>query len=205
MDIVQGVSAKTYSSVNSVSVRNTDQLWRVFNRYSVVWLGMLLAMGGAIILVHNSRVARNLTESTALHDAKLYSDAISEFRTLYTSEVIETVRDDVLVTHDYKKHVNAVPLPATLSMLLGKRIGNREDGSETRLYSKYPFPYEDRLGLRDEFGESAWDHFNKYPESPYYRFDTIEGRRVLRYATADLMRPSCVNCHNTHPDTPKTG
>lgn len=25
----------------------------------------------------------------------------------------------------------------------------------------------------------------------------------MRYATADLMRPSCVNCHNTHPDTPK--
>ena len=26
----------------------------------------------------------------------------------------------------------------------------------------------------------------------------------LRYATADLMRPSCVNCHNTHPASPKT-
>ena len=26
---------------------------------------------------------------------------------------------------------------------------------------------------------------------------------VLRYAETDLMRPSCVNCHNTHPDTPK--
>ena len=25
----------------------------------------------------------------------------------------------------------------------------------------------------------------------------------MRYAEADLMRPSCVNCHNTHPDTPK--
>ena len=28
-------------------------------------------------------------------------------------------------------------------------------------------------------------------------------RDVLRYATADLMRPACVDCHNTHPDSPK--
>ena len=26
---------------------------------------------------------------------------------------------------------------------------------------------------------------------------------MLRFATADLMRPSCINCHNTHPETPK--
>ena len=37
-----------------------------------------------------------------------------------------------------------------------------------------------------------------YGSEPNYK-----GRQVLRYATADLMRPSCINCHNTHPQTPK--
>ena len=31
-----------------------------------------------------------------------------------------------------------------------------------------------------------------------------DGVPMLRYATADLMRKSCVHCHNTHPDSPKT-
>ena len=125
-----------------------DRIWESLGRYSIVWLALLLAIGGAVIVRHNSRVTRSLTESTALQDAKLYSEAISEFRTLYTSEVIQTLRkQDITVTHDYKMHENAIPLPATLSMLLGERIGDYEDGAETRLYSDYPFPYEARLGL----------------------------------------------------------
>ena len=27
---------------------------------------------------------------------------------------------------------------------------------------------------------------------------------MLRYATADLMRASCISCQNSHPDSPKT-
>ena len=42
-----------------------------------------------------------------------------------------------------------------------------------------------------------------HPDTPFYRFADVDGRRSLRYATADLMRASCINCHNTHPDTPK--
>jgi len=34
---------------------------------------------------------------------------------------------------------------------------------------------------------------------------TEDGKRVLRFATADRMRQACVGCHNTHPDTPKSG
>jgi PAS domain S-box-containing protein len=41
------------------------------------------------------------------------------------------------------------------------------------------------------------------PDHPFSRFEEVRGRRSLRYATADLMRPTCVNCHNTHPASPK--
>jgi methyl-accepting chemotaxis protein len=33
--------------------------------------------------------------------------------------------------------------------------------------------------------------------------EALNGRLSMRYAIADLMRPSCVSCHNTHPDSPK--
>jgi hypothetical protein len=32
----------------------------------------------------------------------------------------------------------------------------------------------------------------------------MDGIPVLRYAVADRMKPACVNCHNSHPASPRT-
>jgi signal transduction histidine kinase len=118
---------------------------------------------------------------------------------------VETVlRRGIEVTHDYKTKEGAIPLPATLSMLLGQRIGEHASGTQSRLYSPYPFPWRrNGGGLRDQFAEQAWHYLQQNPDKPFHRFEDFQGRRVLRYATADLMRPSCVNCHNSHADSPK--
>ena len=156
-----------------------------------------------------TRLQSRLNESTALEHAKLYGETIAEFRTLYTTEVVETVRKQgIAVTHDYKHRAGAIPLPATLSMLLGMRIGDHESGAQTRLYSGYPFPWRRDVNqslFQDSFARDAWEHWQKNPGSdePFYRFEEFDGRLSLRYAVADRMRPACVNCHNSHPDTPK--
>ena len=49
-----------------------------------------------------------------------------------------------------------------------------------------------------------WDYLQHNPSTSFHRVEKVQGRPSLRYATADLMRPMCVNCHNTHPDSPKT-
>ena len=73
---------------------------------------------------HASHLQANLVKTMSLGNAKLYSQALAEFRTLYTSEVVERVRNQgIAITHDYKNQPAAIPLPATLSMELGKRIG----------------------------------------------------------------------------------
>ena len=103
-----------------------------------------------------TRLQSRLNESTALEHAKLYGETIAEFRTLYTTEVVETVRKQgIAVTHDYKHRAGAIPLPATLSMLLGMRIGDHESGAQTRLYSGYPFPWRRDVNqslFQDSFG-----------------------------------------------------
>ena len=149
---------------------------------------------------HQSR----LIETQALQQARAHSQALSEFRTLYTATVVATAQAHGLdVTHDFASRENAIPLPATLSMLLGDSITAR-GGGRVRLYSAYPFPWRRAEGgLRDAFEREAWDSVRSNPEAPFYRVLADDGRQVLRYATADLMRPSCVNCHNTHADTPK--
>jgi PAS domain S-box-containing protein len=178
---------------------------RLLHERTILVLLLLFCLGMGCMLWHVSRLQSNLIASIAIQDASLYAQALAEFRTLYTSEVVETVRArGIEVTHDYMTHAGAIPLPVTLTMLLGKRISAHEAGAQVRLYSPYPFSSRhEEGGLRDAFGQAAWDYLQHNPTSSFHRVEKVQGRPALRYATADLMRPSCVNCHNTHPVSPK--
>jgi len=158
----------------------------------------------AIVLWSVARSSAQLVERTTLNDVAVYSDTLTEFRSLYTSEVVAAAKaQGMTITYDYKDHENAIPLPATLSMLLGNRIGEKKSGGSTRLYSDYPFPWREKGGPADQFERKALINLRINPDEPYYSFEEKDGRPVLRYATADIMRPSCIKCHNEHPDTPK--
>ena len=179
---------------------------RLLHERTILVLLLLFCLGMGGMLWHVSRLQSNLIASIALQDASLYAQALTEFRTLYTSEVVETVRaHGIEVTHDYLAHVGAIPLPVTLTMLLGKRISAHAAGAQVRLYSPYPFPSRQAEGgLHDTFSQAAWDFLQHNPAASFHRFEEVQGRPALRYATADLMRPSCVDCHNMHPASPKT-
>src|SRR4029077_5403456 len=36
-----------------------------------------------------------------------------------------------------------------------------------------------------------------------HEFTEIDGQRVVRYAQARVMNRTCVECHNTHPQSPR--
>src|SRR5262245_17632024 len=179
---------------------------RLLHERTILVLLLLFCLGMGCMLWYVARLQSILIAAIALQDASLYAQALTEFRTLYTSEVVETVRPrGIEVTHDYMSHAGAIPLPVTLTMLLGERISAHEAGAQVRLYSPYPFPARRAEGgLRDAFGQAAWDALQRNPAASFHRVEEVQGRPSLRYATADLMRPSCVNCHNTHLDSPKT-
>ncbi len=171
----------------------------------ILALVLLFSIATLAAVWHVSQLQSQLIESTAIKNARLLSDALTEFRTLYTSEVVNTAKQHGLeISHDYATKENAIPLPATLSMLLGERIGQHASGGKTALYSPYPFYWRERTGgLSDQFREEAWQSLSQDPNKDYYRFIENDGHKRLRYATADVMRPACVQCHNSHPDTPK--
>jgi len=176
--------------------------------YKHAWLLLifLFISSGSVIVWYMEKQQRNLVESISIKNAELYLDAISEFRTIYTSEVVNRLKNsNIDIVHDYQQRDDAIPLPATLSLLLAQRIGLRNAGTQVRLYSPYPFPWRKAdSGLQGDFGQSAWEFFKKSPQLPYFSFDVIGENRVLRYAVADPMRPDCVACHNNHQDTPKS-
>jgi len=167
----------------------------------------VIAIIGAYLYLSN--VSKQSIEDSSISSAQRYLEALAEFRTLYTSEVVGTAKEQGLtISHNYKNIEGAIPLPASLSMALGEKIGKHQSGAQTFLYSRYPFPWradENRKLFSQNFVNEAWDKINSNPEQAYFEFVDYEGRPSIRYAVADRMRSACIGCHNNHLDTPKTG
>jgi Mg2+ and Co2+ transporter CorA len=190
---------------NPSAVSFVTQLFR--NR--TVSMLVLLFIGGAVLLLWQQWHSQSqIIDFMAQEDAKAYSEALATFRTVYTAHVVNTAKEaGIEVTHDFENKDNAIPLPATLTKILAKEIGDQRSGIKANLYSKYPFPYPGRPQVGqfpDTFAEAAWNALTTDPETPYSQKEIIDGQQFLRYATADRMRAACVDCHNTHPDSPKT-
>ncbi|HIK90669.1 MAG TPA: response regulator [Planctomycetes bacterium] len=176
----------------------------LLDRYFAVTATLVLLTSALFVVWKLYDMSRSLVQQTALRDASAYNEAVAEFRTLYTSEVVARLKPlGIKVSHDYKQHAGAIPLPATLSKALGDRLGHAESQCRTRLYSDHPFPWRENGGPADSFERDALQALEQNPNEPFYRFEEVNGDSFLRYATADRMRKSCVQCHNTHPDSPK--
>lgn len=173
---------------------------------TVTTLVALFVVGAAVVLYQQWRFQSDMVKFMAEEDAKAYSEALATFRTVYTANVVNTAKKHGLeVTHDFDQKEKAIPLPATLTKILAQQIGEQGSGIKASLYSKFPFPWRGRTGeFPDTFAEEAWIALTRNPNKAFQREEFIDGKSFLRYATADLMRKACVDCHNTHPDSPKT-
>jgi PAS domain S-box-containing protein len=152
-----------------------------------------------------SNLQEQLVSTLAAQGARLQSETLAAVRGLYTSEVVDKVRrHGIEVTHDYQGKDNAIPLPATLTIELGRLIGETGSGAIVRLYSEYPFPWRKDGGPRDAFEQDALSALRSNPGQPFSRVESYQSQQVIRYAVADRMLVQCIACHNSHPASPKT-
>ncbi len=181
-------------------------LHQLYKRTALV-LSLMFCIGIIAGLWNTYRLSSNLIESQVLQNVSHYAESLKEARTLYSSEVVthaQTV-EGINITHDYKMKQGGIPLPATFLIELGQRIESKNPGMSVRLYSNYPFPWRQAEGgPRDDFELKAIRNLEKNPNLPFYQFVTFQGRPSFRYAQADIMKSSCISCHNSHPDSPKT-
>jgi adenylate cyclase len=167
-------------------------------------LGLIL--GGAMItvaLVQLQEANARSSEATVLLAADSYLRTLEAVRAVYTSEVVNRLPDDMVVTHDYERYDNAVPLPATFTIALANNLGGSVEGLQVRLYSEYPFPFRGPTQM-DDFERLALDSLKVSPGAAVSAVEGEGAARVLRYARGDTMRLECIDCHNTHPESPKT-
>src|SRR5262249_3026314 len=100
-----------------------------------------------------------------------------------------------------------VPLtiPATFLHDLAAQLSQcSKTGVQVRQYSDYPFPWRTGGGPRDDFERAAVQRLTQSKgQETVHEFTEMNGQRVLRYAQARIMQRSCVECHSTHPQSPR--
>lgn len=179
---------------------------RLLTKHIVLALTILFCVGASLTLLSVWQLSEHLIQMQAQENAAVAVQNLKTARTLYSDTVVSRLRnfEKISITHDYTQMSGGIPLPATYLIELGEQISGSEQGTKIRLYSDYPFPWRmDTGGARDKFEREALEYLRTYPEETFSRVEKVANRLSLRYAAADRMQPSCVSCHNTHPDTPK--
>lgn len=169
-------------------------------------LAVLFMAGVAGAWWNMTQLSNHWVYSQALQSASHYAEAMQDARNFYSSEAVDRAKaiPGITVTSDYAAKPGAIPLPVTYLIELAHYISEKNSGMTVRLYSDFPFrKRQAEGGARDEFERTALTHLRADPEQPYVRMEPFQGRMALRYAQADIMRPSCVACHNTDPNSPK--
>ncbi|MEI7447442.1 MAG: ATP-binding protein, partial [Burkholderiales bacterium] len=166
---------------------------------------LLLLVGATSVILSLSREAAALHEAAAVEEAQRVVRSATGMRDFYSAEVVPRAREaGVPITHDYRAQPGTLPLPATMMLELGPWMDRAGDSTRMRLYSDRPFPWRAASRSFDGFERDALAALRADPDTPFVRIEEAEGRRVLRYAVADRLKASCVECHNRYPGSPKT-
>lgn len=179
-----------------------------FKIRSLLWfLGILLFLIGIYLSTNFflSNIEKTLTSQT-LEKSLSSIEFLKTLRGYYTKNVIaDVLSSGALKVHFEHQDKNTIPLPATMIHDLSEII-NKKGGKETfNLYSRFPFPNRENRIL-DDFQKNAIEFLEKNPDQKYIKLIHNDEDIVLRVAIADkLVHSSCVNCHNTHPLTPRKG
>ncbi|WP_447970905.1 Tll0287-like domain-containing protein [Nitrospira sp. M1] len=132
----------------------------------------------------------------------IYS-VIEADRTLYTQHVVERMQDTgtVMATEGWK-HKNAIPLPAQMLLMSGKRTEDAGYGLKYRLASLWPI-YE-KNGPTSDFERRGLEAIQKAPDQPVTGIVLHDKKRYFKAIYADKgVSKACINCHNTHILSPK--
>ena len=202
----------------------TEKLWRWCRAFplaaSLLVAAPLVSIGGFTYL---SWLSTHFVQSTALESTRMEANMLEDINDYYSESVIGRIdQNQIPVTHKYASTPNSLPLPFTFMIDAGRRITENESGMQVKIYSDYPWrndygPQNDfeataiqalGLGCRTDISKRSDVVTSQVIEEnldgrSYYEFGEVDGKPMLRYARAQIMKQSCVECHNREPTSPK--
>jgi Protein of unknown function (DUF3365) len=152
-------------------------------------------------------VSAQLARASALESAAQQAELLEEATKEYSRIVQRVEQARFPVNKTVPPTPNTVPLsiPATFLHNVGAQLAQTsKTGVKVRQYSDYPFPWRTDGGARDDFERAALVRLRQSRgQETVHEFTEIGGERVVRYAQARVMQRTCVECHNTHPQSPR--
>ena len=147
----------------------------------------------------------DLAENALRRQATDLNSVITSVRGYYASNVVGRVLANpgaTKVVHNYETIPGAIPIPATLSLELGKVIGAQQENISYRFVSDFPFENRTPHQL-DAFEKSALQKLRSDPNQKVIDSSTSLFSDSVRLVAPVIMGQACVNCHNSHPESPK--
>jgi len=178
----------------------------VLHRYPVSSISLLFTTGMVIIFFSVIYLSDKINKKLAIEYVEAYIIALEAAQTMYSSKIVAPLKSiGITPSINYHKEKTHIPLPSKFSIELAKAMTNPKEGITTKIYSDYPFLIRKDEKIIDNYGNMALNTFRlaKDKTQPFIRFEKINNRTLMRYSKAIVMKQSCVNCHNTHPASPK--
>jgi len=130
---------------------------------------------------------------------------ISSVRGYYASNIVARVLaspGSTKVVHNYEDIPGAIPIPATLSLELGRVISEQQQNITYRFVSDFPFRGRSAHAL-DQFETDALGLLRQDSEQKLTAVSASLFSDNVRFIAPVIMGQACVSCHNSHPDSPK--
>jgi adenylate cyclase len=148
----------------------------------------------------------NLAETNLTRQASDLNSIISSVRGYYAANVVGRILAApgvaTQVVHNYEAIPGAIPIPATLSLELGRVISERQHNVKYRFVSDYPFANRAPHAL-DQFETDSLRSLRRDPNQVLSLESSSLFVDQVRLVAAVIMGAACVNCHNAHPESTK--
>jgi serine/threonine protein kinase len=171
---------------------------------------VLLAAGllaPVVALVALSLLSTTLVRSSAVESAAQQAELLEEANEEYARIVDRVEQARYPVNKMLPPTPGTVPLsiPATFMHDVGEHLAkSSRTGVKVRQFSDYPYPWRKDGGPHDDFERRALARLRETGgRESVHEFSEIDGQTFVRFAQARVMQKACVECHNTHPMTPK--
>jgi adenylate cyclase len=150
---------------------------------------------------------RGLADSNLRRQASDLNSIITSVRGYYASNVVGRILaappgTTTRVVHNYEDVPGAIPIPATLSLELGKVISQQQQNIAYRFVSDHPFANRAPHPL-DQFETDALRRLRENPNQMISMSSNSLLVDQVRWVSPVTMAQACVSCHNAHPESLK--
>ena len=163
-----------------------------------------IALWAALAADSTEEKTHKLTTISPRKMADSLHAVIAADRQAYAGLVVQRLHADehkVAATEDWRE---AHGLPVHAQMLRAAAQDIQKNGAEFSYTLRSLWPINDHYGPQTQLEQTGLEYVAKHPGTNYYAEELLGGRGYFTAIYPDRATlPSCVECHNRHPRSPR--